>query len=248
MASLGAAYSDMKQRMLRSIGDVHGAAWGVPVPATPEWNVRDVVAHVTGIAVDAAAGVLPADLDLMEQFRDESVVRDRDAFADGQVQRRHGQTPAVVVAEWDGAEPMVVDRLEREAGDPAALPFGFDVVLVTDLCVHADDVAGALGIAPHRDATASRIALAGYCFSTDYRLRALGLPALVLRYDGRERTVGDGAPAATLTADRWELLRVLAGRRSRSQIAALDWTGDPSPYLPVLPTYGERAGDLIEVR
>ena len=234
--------------MLRSIGDVGVALWSAPVPATPAWDVRDVVAHVTGIAVDAAAGALPAELDLMEQFRDNAVVRARDGFADGQVRRREGRTPAAVVAEWEGVEAAVVDRLEREAGDPEALPFGFDVVVVTDLCVHADDVAAAVGKPPHRDTKASRIALAGYCFSTDYRLRALELPALALRYDGKERILGGGPAAVTLTGDRWELLRVLAGRRSRGQIAALDWTGDPNPYLAVLPTYGERADDLIEGR
>ena len=204
------------------------------------------MAHVTGIAVDAAAGALPADVNLLEQFRDDDVVRARDAFADGQVHRRGGRTSAEVVAEWDAAEPAVVDRLDRDGHDPAALPFAFDVVLVTDLCVHADDVAAAVGVPAHRHTAATRVALAGYCFGVDHRLRALGLPALVLRYDGKERMIGEGPAAATVTADRWELLRVLAGRRSRAQIAALDWTGDPGPYLPLLPAYGERAGDLIE--
>ena len=58
--------------------------------------------------------------------------------------------------------------------------------------------------------------------------------------------IGEGPPAASLTADRWELVRVLAGRRSRRQIAALEWDGDASPYLGLLPTYGERATDLVE--
>jgi hypothetical protein len=90
------------------------------------------------------------------------------------------------------------------------------------------------------------VALAAYSFSTDYRIRALGLPALMLRYEGKERTLGDGPAAAVLEADRWELLRVLAGRRSRAQIEALDWTGEPDAYLSLLPAYGERADDLNE--
>jgi hypothetical protein len=90
--------------------------------------------------------------------------------------------------------------------------------------------------------------LAGYCFALDYRLRALGLPALTLRYDGKERTVGEGPSAAALTADRWELVRVLAGRRSRAQIERLEWDGDATPYLALLPTYGERTTDLVEHR
>jgi hypothetical protein len=90
------------------------------------------------------------------------------------------------------------------------------------------------------------VALAGYCFGVDYRVRALDLPAMTLRYDGKERTLGEGPVAAVVTADRWELLRMLAGRRSRAPIMHLDWTGDPEPYLALVPAYGEREEALIE--
>lgn len=246
MAGLGEAYRQTKALLLSTAGPPASPAWRTPVPATPEWTVRDVVAHVTGLAADAAAGTMPTDVNLLEQFRDADVVAARDAFADGQVERRRGADPQDLVTEWDVAEVRLLDRLGREPDDPEALPFGFDVVLVTDVCVHADDVALALGHPPHRDTKASRVALAGYCFGLDYRLRALGLPALVLRYDGKERTIGEGATGATLSADRWELLRVLAGRRSREQILALAWNGDPEPYVGLLPAYGERPTDLVE--
>lgn len=243
MADLGAAYAETKALLLGSMADQD---WSSTVPATPDWDVADVVRHVTGLAVEAARGGLPADLDLLEQFRDDAVVAARDAFADGQVLRRRDAAPKAVIAEWDDAEPVLVDRLRHEAGHPEALPFGFDTVLVTDLCVHADDVALALGRPPHRETLASRVALVGYCFGVDYRLRAVGLPALTLRYDGKERTLGTGEGGAAVAANRWELLRVLAGRRSRSQIRGLAWTGDPEPYLPLLPAYGERSDPLTE--
>jgi hypothetical protein len=42
-------------------------------------------------------------------------------------------------------------------------------------------------------------------------------------------TVCDDGPAwATISADRWELLRVVAGRRSRLPIEALAWTAQPA--------------------
>lgn len=246
MVPLDLAYAENKARMIRSVGGPNSPAWSTRVPATPAWDVRDVVAHVTGIAVDGADATMPADVNLLEQFRDPEVVAARDAYADGQVLRRSGSTPSDVVAEWDAAEPALLDRLRCGPTGPGALPFGFDVVLVTDLCVHTDDVARALGLPPNRDTAASKVALAGYCFGVDYRLRALGLPALSLRYDGKDRTLGEGAAAAVVAADRWELLRVLAGRRSRTQIRDLDWTGDPEPYLALLPAYGERPDALVE--
>jgi hypothetical protein len=147
-----------------------------------------------------------------------------------------------------GTRPNRCCSIDSEAARPSkgALFFGFDVVLVTDLCVHGDDVALALGLPPNRDTAASRVALAGYCFGVDYRVRALDLPAMTLRYDGKERTLGEGPVAAVVTADRWELLRMLAGRRSRAPIMHLDWTGDPEPHLALVPAYGEREEALIE--
>lgn len=246
MAGLDVPYAEIKKGLLGAIGDFESPDWSKPVPATPDWTVLEVVAHVTGNAADAAAGTLPGDLNLMEQFRDPDVVAARDDFADGQVERRKGRSPAEIVAEWDAVEPAALEAFRVGSGPGSTLPFGFDVVLLTDLCVHADDVRGALGAPPDREAPAIGIALAGYCFGVDYRVRALGLPALTVRYGGKERTLGEGAPGATLSGDRWELMRAFAGRRSREQIRALDWSGDPEPYLPLIPAYGERQDPLIE--
>ena len=198
MVSLDVAYAETKATLLNDLRMAGDSCWQQAVPATPDWRVGDVIAHVTGIA------------------------------------------------EWNAVEPDVLSRLGPDCQSDQRLPNGFDVVVVIDLCVHADDIAGALGLLPHRDSGASGIALAGYCFGLDYRIRALGLPALKVRYEGSERLVGQGPVAASVTGDRWELLRVFAGRRSRSQIRALDWDGDPDPYLAWLPAYGERNDALFE--
>ncbi len=246
VSHLDLAYAATKSELLTAIEGGGPVAWDTPVPATPAWRVRDVIAHVTGLAASGADGTLPGDLKLLEQFRDPDVVSARDAFADGQVDRRQGRPPAQIVAEWDAAEPMLLDRMRRDVPGVDPLPPAFDAVLVTDLCVHADDVMAAIGVPPDRARAATAIAFASYAFGVDYRLRALDLPALGFRYDGEERTVGEGPARATVTASRWELLRVVAGRRSRAQIAALEWTGDPEPYLGLLPAYGERTDDLVE--
>ena len=43
--------------------------------------------------------------------------------------------------------------------------------------------------------------------------------------------VGDEPAAMRLTATRFEVLRAFGGRRSLDQVRALDWSGDPTPYL-----------------
>lgn len=148
--------------------------------------------------------------------------------------------------EWNAVEPDVLGRLSPDCPDDQKLNGGLDIVVVIDLRVHADDVAGALGLAQHAGGPSAGIALAGYCFGVDYRIGSLGLPALSVRDGSRERVLGEGPPAATVRGDRWELLRAFAGRRSRSQIRAMDWLGDPDPYLALIPAYGERDHALFE--
>ena len=215
------------------------------VPACPGWEVRDVVAHVAGLASDAAAGSLPT-MDLLEQWRDDQVAETRDRMTAGQVDRVADRSVDELLAEWRevtvGLSPML--RGDRPFPDPA--PFGLNAILACDLVIHVQDVRGAFGVARAPDGPGLALALATYCFGVDYRIRELHLPALAVDDGARQRTLGDGAPAATVTGDRFELLRAFAGRRSRAQILALDWSGDPDPYLSLIPAYGERAGDLLE--
>jgi hypothetical protein len=101
--------------------------------------------------------------------------------------------------------------------------------LVTDLVIHDQDIRGALGEPRLAVGPGVSFALATYVFGVDYRIRQLALPALGLRYGEKVRVLGEGEPAATLTADRFELFRAFGGRRSREQILALDWLGEPRP-------------------
>ena len=90
------------------------------------------------------------------------------------------------------------------------------------------------------------VAFSSYAGGLHLRLAGSGLPALRIAYGAKERVLGDGEPAATVAAERFELYRAMGGRRSRAQILAYDWSGDPEPYLPLIPAYGERADDLEE--
>lgn len=83
-----------------------------------------------------------------------------------------------------------------------------------------DDVAArkAPGWTPDRTAPASVVAFVTYDFGVDYGVRVSGLLALMLRYGGKERTIGDGPVEATVSANSRRLLRVAAEYWSRSQI------------------------------
>jgi hypothetical protein len=112
--------------------------------------------------------------------------------------------------------------------------------------MHAQDVRTAVGAPGDRDSAGVGVALAAFSYGLDFRLRALGVPALGVRYGGKERVLGEEPVGASVTADRFDLVRALAGRRSSTQIRAMGWEGDPEPYVPLIPAYGERADDLVE--
>ncbi len=213
------------------------------VPACPGWHVRDVLAHVAGLAQDAADGTVPP-LDLLEQWRDDTVAAGRDAMTAAQVRRAGSAGVAQLSASWRSVMVRLGPMLRGEVAFSDPAPVAMGAVLVTDLVVHDQDVRGALGLDHAPDGPATALALATYGFGVDYRIRQLGLPALALRAGGRERVLGEGPPGATVSAERFELVRALAGRRSRAQILGLDWDGDPEPYLGIIPAYGERADDL----
>jgi hypothetical protein len=83
----------------------------------------------------------------------------------------------------------------------------------------------------------TRWGFASYRGWLDQRLREAGLPGLVLTDGDREWPVGDGPPTGSVTADAYELFRMISGRRSADRIRTYGWTTDPAPYLEIVAPY-----------
>lgn len=240
-----AAYLEAKQSLADLVRSCDAAALDTVVPACPLWAVGDVVRHLTGVAGDIVDGGLPADLNPIETWQTPEGSQAGNAFTDNHVRSRQDTPIADVLEEWTAIteELMHILRREREAPQPLAF---LEVIPVSDIAVHLQDVRGALQRPGDRDCAAVKFALAAYAVGAGMRFSARGLPALRIRYDDRERIVGVGEPAATWSGDRFTVFRALAGRRSRAQILGMDWDGDPTPFVPLISAYGERADDLVE--
>jgi uncharacterized protein (TIGR03083 family) len=214
------------------------------VPACPSWTVRDVLAHVTGVAADAVRGRYFAGA--ADAWRDERLAAARDAWTATQVTARRDRPVGALVAEWAGwaatLEPMLAGAVPLPAGSPAWLRSA----PLADLAVHLHDVRGALGLPGDRDAQATGLGMRIYARWLGQRLDERGRPALRLRAGGRDWVEGAGPPAAVLEAAPFELFRALSGRRSAGQVRALAWDGDPEPYLDVLSPYPMPPSPLLE--
>jgi uncharacterized protein (TIGR03083 family) len=185
-----------------------------PVAACPGWTIADLVAHLAGGLGDFVAGRFAVD--------------EGDDIGERRVRERRGQSVDDSLAEWDSHRATADDILAGPMGG----------VLVAEVISHEQDIRQALDITRVPDDAAIRAALARPLQHVERTAREANRPAVRLVIDGEPRVIGVGDPGATLTVSEFDLLRVVAGRRSRAQTAGLGWSGDPEPYLDCLTMFG----------
>ena len=220
-------YALERRRLADLLREAGPEAADATVPASPDWTVKDVVAHLCGIAVDTVEG------------RVEGV--GSDPWTAAQVEARRDVDLDGVLAEWDQRAPGFVALLRQ-------LPPHVGAGTIGDLMTHVHDVRGALGQPGERDGEA--VALATDYYVERFRRRAAkrGLPPLLLEAGGRSwRIDGSGeGEAATASTDPFELVRALSGRRTSEEIRAWAWSADPAPWLDALSSYGTPSAALVE--
>jgi uncharacterized protein (TIGR03083 family) len=213
------------------------------IPACPAWTVRDLVAHMTGVAADAIAARFPLVNPHGPWAERQPVI---DAFTAEHVTSRRDMTIDGVRAEWAQHEGVLVQMLCGQQAFPAeSIPI-IDWMVVCDIAAHNQDLRGALGLPGDRDRAGVTLSLQRYVAGLSQRIAAAELPPLGLCTESSDYLVGEGAPSITVTASEWDLFRALGSRRSASQIRAYRWSGDADPYLTLFPAYGLPTNDLVE--
>jgi uncharacterized protein (TIGR03083 family) len=244
MADLAGAYADARRRLQQLVAGLDDTGLMAPVPACPDWTVRDIVAHLAGIAEEVVSGTYFAGA--ADAWNDAGLAAQRDQWTASQVRSRRDRPMSVMLAEWADAaaalEPILAGAVPRPPGSPAWLPSA----PVADLAVHLHDVRGAIGQPGDRDAPATGLGLRIYARWLGERLDQASLPALRLRAGEPEWVEGSGQPAVALAAEPFELFRAISGRRSVDQVRALAWDSDPEPFLDVLSPYPMPAAPLVE--
>jgi uncharacterized protein (TIGR03083 family) len=214
---LSRLYRDTRERVISLVSGLDDEALDTRLPACPRWSVREVLAHLTAVAEDAVAGRLAG-------------IPTEDETA-AQVARFRGRDVAEIMACW--AE--IASSFERVIGSFRVWP------AVIDVTSHEHDIRGAMGQPAARDTQA-------VWYSAQRLLTGLRPPvSLRVAVEDAEFTVGpDGGPELGLTTTRFEALRWRMGRRSRAQLAGLDWRGDPAAVLDHLVVFGPAGRDVVE--
>lgn len=210
-------YRETRERISELVTELDEAATSTAVAACPGWSVRDVVAHVAAVADDWADGRLAGP--------------PTDEETAAQITRFDGQDMAEILAAWTDAATRL-DRMAETAG--LTPPLG-------DITTHEHDIRAAIGRPGARDSSA-------VWWTSDRLLANLRtpVPLLVTVEDTLYRSGPDGGAEIQLRTTRFDALRWRTGRRSRAQLAVMDWSGDPTPVLDHLYVFGPAGADLVE--
>ena len=210
-------YRETRQRLTALVAGLDQVELGTPLPACPGWSVADVIGHLAAIPEDALAGRLTGPPSEEETA--------------AQVVRFRGRPMAQTLAGWTELAP----RFEVIVATFKVWP------AVIDVASHEQDIRGAVGRPGARDTEVIK-EMSGW-------LLARLSPPIRLRVtvgDTHIQVGPDGEPVLGLTTTWYEAFRWRMGRRSRDQLAALDWSGDPAPVLDHLVVFGPARADIIE--
>lgn len=216
ISEAGAAYQVIFERVDALVRGRAGIA-DLAVPACPGWNIRQVIAHLAGVAQD----VVKLNLD----------DKGTSPWADAQVARLGGHGIDDLLDLWRQSLDDVRTNLAF-ASDAGVCQLVFDTL------THEHDIRGALNEPGSRAGDLAFKAALGFVTTMgDQFIRQAQLPALRLSTP----TIGSvqlGDPHTArghvaLRISDFEALRSFGGRRSVGQLLGLPWDGDPTNLMPV---------------
>lgn len=220
---LGESYRTVRQRLTELVSSLSEEQLDTMVPGCPKWRVRDVLAHLTGATADFIA----------RNFEGAP----SPAWTARHVDARRDRSVAEILDEWGRLAPVAEAELTELGHLPQA---------VADVVTHEHDIRGAVGRPGFRNdelvAWLARFSVS----NLGKKLTGAGLPALRVHTESADRILGEGAPGVTLDTTDFEVIRAVFGRRSRAQLDAMAWDGDPEPYLEHLGIFPPSELDLVE--
>jgi hypothetical protein len=188
---------------------------GHRIPATPSWNLRELIAHLAGVAVDVSSG-------RVKEYA-------TPPWTARQVASRAGSSRQDLIAEWRQSWTELTAVLD----DPVShgLDSSFSVLPLIDVIAHEHDLRESVGLFDFSDPVVWSLVeqrrlqvLTAQCSSWNQNLE-------VQTSEGDHWVIGGDKNRSTVAAGRYELWRSLERRRSRDSVRRFDWTDGPGPFL-----------------
>lgn len=185
------------------------------IPATPAWNLRELIAHLTGVAVDVSRGRI-------EDYA-------RPVWTERQVAIRNSYSRQQLVEEWRASWPQLCATLD----DPVSkgLDPSFPVLPVVDLIAHEHDIRESVELFEFSDPSVWPLVEQRRLEVLSIQCDAWNQSLEVRTPEGDDWMIGCDEIRLAVTADRYELWRSLEGRRSRDSVRRFDWTLGPGSFL-----------------
>ena len=220
------AYRGLRTRVTELVRSADASALNRTAPATPDWRVRDIVAHMAGVCDDVSNG----NMDGVAS----------DPWTDAQVAKRADWDIDQILDEWE-EHSAKVEAVMNDLGPAVGQ-------MLADAATHEADIRGALGVPGGRESDATIIGVDWGLTVLRARLAGKGLGTLRIQHEGGVTEIGEGEPVTRLNATRFEIGRAMTGRRSHAQVRALDWDGplDPDALNLEPKLFMPPAADLIE--
>jgi uncharacterized protein (TIGR03083 family) len=226
-------YQVCRRAIIGLVSNLDPDELGTSVPGCPEWTVKDLIGHLSGIAADFGSG----------HFEGYST----DEWTAAQVEARRDHSLENILREW--AENCGVFEKMLDDPESSGAPEIVAILATIDIATHEQDLRGTIARVGGRDEDVVAYAVAMNIGDLRARATAAGLPSFsVQATDHREWAIGKGQSVARVSAPLYELFRMFNGRRSRAQAVGLDWSGGPDPFVDQLvnPFYSWRAEPLVE--
>jgi uncharacterized protein (TIGR03083 family) len=225
MADYQRAYSESRERFSDLVSQAADEDLVRKVPACPDWTLKELLAHVIGVAADSVAGNV-SDMGA-------------DDWTEQQVAGRRDRSIEDLLTEWKETATAIEGTLNTIH---PALAGG----LIGDLLTHEQDARGSLNKPGARDVETLELPAYTYVRFFGTRVKKAGLDAVEVKADDLSWVAGAGDPGVSVSGSVFEIFRSLTGRRTRDEVRALEWNGDQEPYLEVFSQYNYTGAALHE--
>lgn len=221
-------YRLAKSRTMHVIDGLDAEQLATICPSCPAWSVQDVLAHhIHFLSALVGEGMPRSAIDALvgePDVRSEAAAA-RDRWTEAGVVERRDHTVDQVTREWDAIGLPATSQLTAIARN--------------DLTLHLADILETFGDRRGPDTELIEATLRSYYDGVAVIRCSQAGPLPVLHCTDSGTRLGAGISAPQITGPTYELLRTIAGRRTRAEADEhLDWGATSEPVRTAFSAYG----------